>query len=81
MVALGTAQRAVRSRKVREGLSPPTETVVCVSLPKVDFDTVLHVREEVCEQLDAWANCPDEADMTCCNDDSGENGSGHQRSR
>ena len=34
-----------------------------------DFDTVLHVRRDVCEDLDAQANCPNVPDLTCCNDD------------
>ena len=54
--------------------TPDRDSRVCISTEGSDFDTVLHVREEVCEQLDAQANCPDEADMTRCNDDSGENG-------
>ncbi|MEE2788486.1 MAG: fasciclin domain-containing protein [Myxococcota bacterium] len=58
------------SKEVVFQYRPEQDERVCISTDGSRFDTVLHIREEECEDLSTQANCPDAVDLTCCNDDS-----------
>ncbi|MGB0647739.1 MAG: fasciclin domain-containing protein, partial [Bradymonadia bacterium] len=65
-----TCGAGARNReRVYRFMSPDENRRVCITTHGSDFDTVLHIRREVCDTIAAQTSCDDGVLYSCCNDD------------